>query len=56
MFSYTRGVIVAYRDVLSFIESIESDQEDIKLEEVKDHIEQRIDKYLSSANSNKDID
>ena len=46
MLSYTRGVIVAYRDVLDVIDQIDFEGSDPKLELLKDHIEDRIANYL----------
>lgn len=46
MLSYTRGVIVAYRDVLDVIDQIDFEGSDPKLGLLKDHIEDRILNYL----------
>lgn len=56
MFSYTRGIIVAYRDILDVIDYIDSERSDPKLELLKDHIEDRINNYLERQIPEKDLD
>lgn len=56
MLSYTRGIIVAYRDVLDAIDHIESERSDPKLELLKDHIEDRISNYIERQVPKEDID
>ena len=46
MLSYTRGIIVAYRDVLSMIETLDIDKTDINLLNLERKIEDRIDEYI----------
>lgn len=54
MFSYTRGVIVAYKDVLDMIEHLEFSSDDAKAKALKEHIEKRIDGYLTHQITNND--
>lgn len=56
MLSYTRGILVAYRDVLNVIDAIEVDGLNQSLELLRDHIENRIDKYLEHQIPEEDID
>lgn len=54
MFSYTRGIIVAYKDVLDMIEHLDFSLDDAKAKALKEHIEQRIDGYLAHQITNSD--
>lgn len=47
MFSYTRGIIVAYKDVLNMIECLEFSSDDARVKALKEHIARRIEGYLA---------
>ena len=56
MLSYTRGILVAYKDVLNMIEKLDFYSGDKKIEELKAHIVRRIENYIDRQASIKDID
>ena len=56
MLSYTRGILVAYRDVLTMIENLNFDSSDIKVNTLKDFIAIRIENYIDRQVLNNDID
>lgn len=56
MFSYTRGIIVAYKDVLNMIECLDLNSSDPKVDALKEHIAKRIENYIAHQVTNNDID
>lgn len=56
MLSYTRGILVAYKDVLKMIEKLDSYPDDEKIEELKAHIIDRIENYIDRQGAIKDIE
>ena len=56
MLSYTRGILVAYKDVLNMIECLDMDSSDPKIAVLKEHIARRIDNYIAHQVINNDID